>query len=352
MPLKLLCVADTVSLGPSLGPASLALDLALCCVLTLSPASSVAVAASLHPASSPSLLPSWLYHPGLFRGQPCCSDISNQKEPSHCFLGGHTLYSLVKCWEEVTFISLLQRKEKGVFVFLHHSLPSLPVTPIETKVWVWVCVCAPKRAHLSHHSRGQVPSTQQHVVSVCASLSANPHIQASEWTSPQSEGSPRSLDLAFFERHVGLHSGFHPTLPGHRGFTKQGLFCRGNTPLVFCGAVPTCHHPQREAGDSQSPVNPLLSWFSFYGSKRKRETSRLAMEPPFFLSTSIWDSSSLDGSLGTSLLYSGNPVLPLSHLPSHVHTSHAQPPHKPRFPHLPPFLSPPVAGHLRARRKW
>lgn len=238
---------------------------------------------------------------------------------------------------------------------MQHGLPSLPVTPIETKVCVWG---GGVRAH-THTltclitAAGGYPAPSSVLFLSVPLFQQTPHTGLRvDRSGLQSEDSPGSLDLAFFERHVGLHSGFHPTLPGHRGFTKQGLFCRGNTPLVFCGDVPTCHHPQRGAGDSQSPVNPLLSWFSFYGSKRKRETSRLAVEPPFFLSTAIWDSSSLDGSLGTRLLYSGNLVLPLSHLPSHVHTSHPQPPHKPRFPHLRPFLSPPVAGHLRARRKW
>lgn len=116
MPWKLLCCAKQRSLGPSLGPTSPALDLPLCHVLTLSPASSVSGAASLYQASSPSLSPSfWQHHPELFRGQLYCSDISIQEEPNHRFLGDLNLESPVKCWEEVLFITLLQGRKRGVF---------------------------------------------------------------------------------------------------------------------------------------------------------------------------------------------------------------------------------------------
>lgn len=129
-------------------------------------------------------------------------------------------------------------------------------------------MCARAHSLVSSRPRAGTQHPAACCFCLCLSFSKPTDTQASEWTSPQSEDSPGSLDLAFFERHVGLRTEFHPTLLGHRCFTKQGLLCRGNTPLVLCGDVPTCHHPQREAGDSQSPVNPLLSWFSFYGSKR------------------------------------------------------------------------------------
>ena len=131
-----------------------------------------------------------------------------------------------------------------------------------------VCVCVCVCVYLSHHSCVLVPSAPPPVVSVCALLSAHLDVhRLPRWTSPQSEDSPGSLDLAFFEGHVDLHTEFHPTLPGHRCFTRQGLLGRGISPLALCWDVPTCHHPQREGGDSKSPPDAVLSWFSFYWSK-------------------------------------------------------------------------------------
>ncbi|KAF6081952.1 hypothetical protein HJG60_008928 [Phyllostomus discolor] len=182
-----------------------------------------------------------------------------------------------------------------------------------------VCVCARVHTDLSHHSCVLVPSAPPPVVPVCALLSALPDAHSlPRWTSPQSEDSPGSLDLAFFEGHVDLHTEFHPTLPGHRRFAKQGLLGRGITPLAFCWGVPTRHHPQREGGDSKSPPDAVLSWFSFDWSKGSISSCHLTPLPRF-LSPYILDSWSIEAlarSLGTRLLYSGNPALPRSHLPA------------------------------------
>lgn len=157
-----------------------------------------------------------------------------------------------------------------------------------------VRVCVRACVDLSHHGCVLVPSAPAPVVSVHALLSAHPDVHSLPgWTSPQSEDSPASLDLAFFEGHVDLHTKFHPPLPGHRCFTQQELLGRGVTPLALCWGDPTRHLPQREGGDSKSPPDAVLSWLSFYWPKGGISSCH-GTPLPRFLSPWILDSWSVE----------------------------------------------------------
>lgn len=130
VPLKLLCFAGKGSLALSLGPMSLAPDLPLRHVLALCPASPVPAVASLHQDSGPSLpLSCRLRHPELFGGQLEGLAISVQEEPNRRFFSATSdLYSLAKCSEEVTFISLAKKGKGGSCMFRHDG-PASPATP-------------------------------------------------------------------------------------------------------------------------------------------------------------------------------------------------------------------------------
>lgn len=112
---------------------------------------------------------------------------------------------------------------------------------------------------------------------------------ASKGTSPRSEDSPGSLDLAFFGGRVDLHTELEPNSSRPQVFHKTWTPLPGNTPLALYGDVPTCHHPQKEARDSESPLTAVLSWFFFYWSKRSISSCHGAPHP-LFLSTCILDS--------------------------------------------------------------
>lgn len=184
------------------------------------------------------------------------------------------------------FINLAKKGKGGICIF-HHDRPASPVTPsVKSASQRW-CTRAHTRP-ITATCRRPAPNSKYFLSVPLFSKPAS--TWASKGTSPQSEDSPGSLDLAFFEGRVDLHTEFEPNSSRPQVFHKTWTPLPGNTPLALYGDVPTCHHPQKEARDSKSPLTAVLSWFFFYWSKRSISSCHGAPPPttPPFSPLTSW----------------------------------------------------------------
>ena len=131
-----------------------------------------------------------------------------EKETNYCFPWWPNPY-LMKFWEEVMLIHLLQGKKKTLVCIFILSLPaSLMTHPIEFT-----------QHRLCAHLITATCRCLQWFVSLSALLSANSYIhRLPKWISPQGKDALGRVDFVFFKGHVDLHAEFHPNLPGNRSF--------------------------------------------------------------------------------------------------------------------------------------